>query len=134
MALELTKLERAVMDALLDGDHPVLGILRQQYAEAMVRLGYVTRPQLEQVLSDAPPSRVGKAMVERGFLKAHDLYKCLQEQITEIFHGMMLAKDGTFLLIDQELDERALVHNLSLSMQKVVISGSFGTKNTAFPS
>ncbi|NUQ35661.1 MAG: hypothetical protein HUU29_12065 [Planctomycetaceae bacterium] len=36
MALELTKLERAVMDALLDGDHPVLGILRQQYAEAKV--------------------------------------------------------------------------------------------------
>jgi hypothetical protein len=89
--------------------------------EVMVRLGFVTRPQLEQVLSDAPPSRVGKAMVERGFLKAHDLYKCLQEQITEIFHGMMLAKDGTFTLIDQELDERALVHNLSLSMQGLLM-------------
>lgn len=89
--------------------------------EVMVRLGFVTRPQLEQVLSDAPPSRVGKAMVERGHLKAHDLYRCLQEQITEIFHGMMLAKDGTFMLIDQELDERALVHNLSLSMQGLLM-------------
>lgn len=89
--------------------------------EVMVRLGYVTRAQLEQVLSDAPPSRVGKAMVERGFLKAHDLYKCLQEQITEIFHGMMLAKDGTFMLIDQELDEKSLVHNLSLSMQGLLM-------------
>lgn len=89
--------------------------------EVMVRLGFVTRQQLEQVLSDAPPSRVGKAMVERHFLKAHDLYKCLQEQITEIFHGMMLAKDGTFMLIDQELDEKALVHNLSLSMQGLLM-------------
>lgn len=89
--------------------------------EVMVRLGFVSRAQLEQVLSDAPPSRVGKAMVERGFLKAHDLYKCLQEQITEIFHGMMLAKDGTFMLIDQELDEKALVHNLSLSMQGLLM-------------
>lgn len=89
--------------------------------EVMVRLGFVTRPQLEQVLSDAPPSRVGKAMVERGHLKAHDLYRCLQEQITEIFHGMMLAKDGTFMLIDQELDEKALVHNLSLSMQGLLM-------------
>lgn len=89
--------------------------------EVMVRLGYVGRPQLEQVLNDAPPSRVGKAMVERGFLKAHDLYKCLQEQITEIFHGMMLAKDGTFTLIDQELDEKSLVHNLSLSMQGLLM-------------
>jgi hypothetical protein len=89
--------------------------------EVMVRLGYVTRPQLEQVLSDAPPSRVGKAMVERGFLKAHDLYKCLQEQITEIFHGMMLQKEGTFLLIDQELDEKTLAHSLSLSMQGLLM-------------
>ncbi|MDX2011240.1 MAG: DUF4388 domain-containing protein, partial [Myxococcaceae bacterium] len=89
--------------------------------EVMVRMGYVTRPQLEQVLSDAPPSRVGKAMVERGFLKAHDLYKCLQEQITEIFHGMMLQKDGTFLLIDQELDEKTLAHSLSLSMQGLLM-------------
>lgn len=89
--------------------------------EVMVRLGYVTRPQLVQVLSDAPPSRVGKAMVERGFLKAHDLYKCLQEQITEIFHGMMLQKEGTFLLIDQELDEKTLAHSLSLSMQGLLM-------------
>ncbi len=89
--------------------------------EVMVRLGFVSRAQLEQVLSDAPPSRVGKAMVERGILKAHDLYKCLQEQITEIFHGMMLARDGTFMLIDQALEEKALVHNLSLSMQGLLM-------------
>lgn len=89
--------------------------------EVMVRLGFVTRHQLDQVLSDAPPSRVGKAMVERGHLKAHDLYKCLQEQISEIFHGMMLTKDGTFLLIDLELDEKALAHNLSLSMQGLLM-------------
>ncbi|MCU0701619.1 MAG: DUF4388 domain-containing protein [Myxococcaceae bacterium] len=89
--------------------------------EVMVRMGYVTRAQLEQVLSDAPPSRVGKAMVERGFLKSHDLYKCLQEQITEIFHGMMLQKEGTFLLIDQELDEKTLAHSLSLSMQGLLM-------------
>jgi hypothetical protein len=89
--------------------------------ELMVRMGFVTRQHLEQVLSDAPPSRVGKAMVERGFLKAHDLYKCLHEQISEIFHGMMLTREGTFLLIDQELDEKALVHNLSISMQGLLM-------------
>ncbi|MCA3015587.1 MAG: DUF4388 domain-containing protein, partial [Myxococcaceae bacterium] len=89
--------------------------------EVMVRLGYVTRARLEQVLSDAPPSRVGKVMVERGVLKSHDLYKCLQEQITEIFHGMMLQKEGTFLLVDQELDDKALAHSLSLSMQGLLM-------------
>lgn len=89
--------------------------------EVMIRMGYVTRPQLEGVLAESPPSRVGKALVEKGYLKSHDLYKCLNEQVSEIFHSMMLAKEGTFACVDQELDERALVHNLSISIQGLLM-------------
>jgi hypothetical protein len=89
--------------------------------ETMVRLGYVSRRNLERVLNEAPPSRLGKVMVERGLIKAHDLYKCLNEQIAEIFHGMMLSKEGSFALIDQEIEEKALAHNLSLSMQGLLM-------------
>ncbi|MBL8911694.1 MAG: DUF4388 domain-containing protein [Archangium sp.] len=89
--------------------------------EVMVRMGYVTRAALEKVLAEAPPSRIGKALVERGLLKAHDLYKCLNEQISEIFHGIMLSKEGAFALIDQEIDEKALTHNLSLSMNGLLM-------------
>lgn len=89
--------------------------------EVMVRMGYVTRGALEKVLAEAPPSRIGKALVERGLLKAHDLYKCLNEQIAEIFHGIMLSKEGAFALIDQEIDEKALTHNLSLSMNGLLM-------------
>jgi len=89
--------------------------------EVMVRLGYVTRPQLDAVLSEAPPSRIGRALVERGLLKSHDLYKCLQEQVSEIFHGMMLMKDGTFVLIDQDVDEKTQAHTLSMSMQGLLM-------------
>ena len=89
--------------------------------EVMVRMGYVTRTALDKVLAEAPPSRIGKALVERGLIKAHDLYKCLNEQISEIFHGIMLSKDGAFALIDQEIDEKALTHNLSLSMNGLLM-------------
>jgi hypothetical protein len=89
--------------------------------EVMVRMGYVTRQALEKVLAEAPPSRIGKALVERGLIKAHDLYKCLNEQIAEIFHGIMLSKDGAFALIDQEIDERALTHNLSMSVNGLLM-------------
>lgn len=89
--------------------------------EVMVRMGYVARPALEKVLAEAPPSRIGKALVERGLIKAHDLYKCLNEQISEIFHGIMLSKEGAFALIDQEIDEKALTHNLSLSMNGLLM-------------
>jgi hypothetical protein len=89
--------------------------------EVMVRMGYVARAALEKVLAEAPPSRIGKALVERGLIKAHDLYKCLNEQISEIFHGIMLSKEGAFALIDQEIDEKALTHNLSMSMNGLLM-------------
>jgi hypothetical protein len=89
--------------------------------DLMVRLGYITKQQLESVQNDVPPSRIGKALVERNILKAHDLYKCLQEQISEIFHGIMLAKEGVFSLVDQDLDDKALAHNISMSMQGLLM-------------
>jgi hypothetical protein len=95
--------------------------MADRIGEVMVRLGYVTRAQLEAVLNEAPPSRLGKVMVERHLIKAHDLYKCLHEQISEIFHGMMLAREGTFALIDQVVEEKAVAHNLSLSMQGLLM-------------
>jgi Domain of unknown function (DUF4388) len=89
--------------------------------DLMLRLGYVTQAQLENVQTDVPPSRIGKALVERGFLKAHDLYKCIHEQVGEIFHGMMLAKEGVFSLLDQDFDDKALTHNISMSMQGLLM-------------
>lgn len=89
--------------------------------EVVLRLGYMTKAQLDAVLADTPPSRLGKILVERGFLKSHDLYKCLNEQIAEIFHGMMLAKEGTFSLIDQDIDEKSITHNLSVGMQGLLM-------------
>ena len=88
--------------------------------EVMVRLGYVSRPALEKVLAENPPSRVGKVLVERGILKAHDLFKCITEQVGEIFHGMMLTKEGSFLLIDQDGEER-MGNPLNLSMNSLLM-------------
>lgn len=103
-----------VRSAASDSSHDRIG-------EVMVRMGYVTRAALDKVIAEAPPSRIGKALVDRGLIKAHDLYKCLNEQISEIFHGIMLSKDGAFALIDQEIDEKALTHNLSLSMNGLLM-------------
>ncbi|MBK7863024.1 MAG: DUF4388 domain-containing protein [Archangiaceae bacterium] len=88
--------------------------------EVMVRMGYVSKLQLEQVLQDTPPSRIGKAMVEKGLLQAHDLFKCLTEQVSEIFHTMMLAREGTFVLVDQELDDKP-AHTVNVSMQSLLM-------------
>lgn len=93
----------------------------ERIGEVMVRLGYVTRAQLEGVLNDTPPSRVGRALVEKNLMQAHDLWKCVTEQVSEIFHAMMLCKEGAFTAIDEELDDQKSVHNLNISMQSLLM-------------
>lgn len=89
--------------------------------EVMVRLGFVERARVEDVLRDTPPSKVGRALVERGVVKSHDLFKCLTHQLSEIFHAMVLTHEGTFMLVDQEVDERGTAHTLQLSTQSLLM-------------
>ena len=94
--------------------------MSDRIGEVMVRMGYLNRRQLDHALATTPPSRIGRYLVEKGEIQAHDLFKCLNEQVSEIFHSMMLAKEGAFLLIDQDVDEKNQ-HNLSLSMQNLLM-------------
>jgi hypothetical protein len=88
--------------------------------EVIVRLGFATRDRVEQILRETPPSKVGRTLVEKGALKSHELFKCLTEQVAEIFHAILLCHEGAFVLIDQEFDEKS-VHNLNLSMQSLLM-------------
>lgn len=88
--------------------------------EVMVRLGYVDRRRLEEILRETPPSKVGRTLVEKSVLQAHDLFKCLTHQVSEIFHAVVLCHEGAFLLIDQEVDDRQ-GHTLQLSTQSLLM-------------
>jgi Domain of unknown function (DUF4388) len=93
----------------------------ERLGEVTVRLGHLTRAQLDSVIDESQPARIGKVLVEKGLLKAHDLYRCLNEHVSEIFHAMMLSEVGTFALVSQPPSEKASVHNLSLSMQGLLM-------------
>ncbi|HLL01512.1 MAG TPA: DUF4388 domain-containing protein [Myxococcaceae bacterium] len=88
--------------------------------EVLIRLGYVERAQLEEVLREQPPSKVGRALVERGYLQAHDLFKCVTHQVSEIFHAIVLCREGSFFLIDQPMDDKTN-HNIQLSTQSLLM-------------
>lgn len=75
--------------------------------EIAVRLGLVEREELDRVLAKKPPAnRVGRLLVEAGYLEPHGLWRCLQHQVSEVFHALLLAQQGAFLLVDDEVDER----------------------------
>ena len=88
--------------------------------EVIIRLGYASREQIDESLQNNPPSRIGKAMVERGYLKSHDLFKCLTEQVAEIFHTMMLSREGAFVLVDPTPEDKP-THTVNVSMQSLLM-------------
>src|SRR6266852_1500863 len=88
--------------------------------EVVIRLGYLTRKQLEQALDQAPSSKMGRVLVDRGLLEAHQLWKCITQQLSDIFHAMVLCREGAFLLIDQEMDEKSM-HSVQLSTQSLLM-------------
>lgn len=75
-------------------------------SEVLVRLGHAARNDVEDALRDNPPSRVGRALVDRGLLQPHDLWACVTQQVSEIFHALVLAREGAFTLADQEPEEK----------------------------
>jgi hypothetical protein len=75
-------------------------------SEVLVRLGHAARNDVEEALRDNPPSRVGRALVDRGLLQPHDLWACVTQQVSDIFHAIVLAREGAFTLVDQEPDEK----------------------------
>ena len=88
--------------------------------EVVIRLGYLTRKQLEQALEHAHSSKMGRVLVDRGLLEAHQLWKCVTQQLSDIFHAMVLCREGAFLLIDQEMDEKSM-HIVQLSTQSLLM-------------
>ena len=75
-------------------------------SEVLVRLGHAARHDVEDALRDNPPSRVGRALVDRGLLQPHDLWACVTQQVSDIFHAIVLAREGAFTLVDQEPEEK----------------------------
>ena len=88
--------------------------------EVLIRLGYLDRARLGEVLREQPPPKVGRALVEKGYLQAHDLFKCVTHQVSEIFHAIVLCREGSFFLIDQPMDDKS-THNIQLSTQSLLM-------------
>ena len=93
----------------------------ERIGEVALRMGFVTREQVEAVTPAANGLLFGEAMVAAGYLSADDLWKCFHEQVTSVFHAMLLAQEGIFYLTDRpELD---LGSALSIGTQSLLMDG-----------
>ena len=91
----------------------------ERLGDVAVRLGYATEAQLAQAHQGGRP--IGKAMVDMGFVSASDLWKCLHEQVAAVFQAILLARNGTFHLIDEEVPDRGAP--LTVNTQSLLMDG-----------
>src|SRR5690348_5785793 len=92
----------------------------ERIGDVAVRLGFATAEQV--AAASAGGRSVGKALVEAGVLGANDLWKCFHEQVTAVFHAILLTRAGSFFLLDEEVADRAGAP-LAVSTQSLLMDG-----------
>jgi hypothetical protein len=92
----------------------------ERLGEVAVRLGLATEAQLARAAASSRP--LVRALEEEGGLSASDVWRCLNEQLTAVFDGMLLSPSGTFTLVDEDPAERSPAP-LSVSTQSLLMEG-----------
>lgn len=92
----------------------------ERLGEVAVRLGYATEAQVAQAAQSGKP--IGKALVEAGAFGANELWKCFHEQVTAVFHAILLSQEGIFFLVDEDVTERPGAP-LAVSTQSLLMDG-----------
>jgi hypothetical protein len=75
-------------------------VVGERIGEVAIKLGMISETQLQEAM--ARPRPLGKALVDLGLISSNDLWKCFHEQITAVFHAILLLPTGIFWLLDDE--------------------------------
>jgi len=92
----------------------------ERIGEVAVRLGHIDEAQLAEATAGGRP--LGKVLVEKGFLTPSDLWKSFHEQVTTVFHAILMAREGVFRLMDDPEADRPGVP-LAVSTQSLLMDG-----------
>lgn len=92
----------------------------ERIGEVAVKLGFVDEAQVQAASQGSRP--LGKALVDQGHLSANDLWKCFHEQVTAVFHAILLSREGIFWLLDEEVTDRPGAP-LAVSTQTLLMDG-----------
>jgi hypothetical protein len=76
----------------------------ERLGEVAVRLGFASESQVTAAQASGQP--IGRALVAEGTVAPNDLWKCVHEQVGAVFHAILLAREGVFFLVDEDVSER----------------------------
>jgi hypothetical protein len=91
----------------------------ERIGQVALRLGHVTGEQLAQAAGLGRP--FGKVLVDKGFISPSDLWKCLHEQVTTVFHAILLSREGVFTVVDGS--DHDATASLAVNTQALLMDG-----------
>jgi hypothetical protein len=101
-------------------DHP-----DDRLNKVLVRMGILTASQVESVMRDLqPPMRLGRLLVERGYISRQQLFDLLNKQTEEIFFSAILETTGSYLFIvgdGSQMQPSTIAH---IPVQELLLRGA----------
>lgn len=98
----------------------------ERLGELLARMGLADRARIEAALREQAAGRehrrIGQVLVDAGVIGAEELYRGLRHQLVEIFLGLLVAREGSFVFL-RGLDQSALPVVLSLDTQGMLLDG-----------
>jgi hypothetical protein len=107
---------------LKDGEvrRAISSVPGERLEDIAVRLGFATEQQISAAAQSGKP--LGRGLVDAGVLGQNELWKCFHEQVTTVFHSILIARDGTFQLVDEEIGDRPGTP-LAVNTQSLLMDG-----------
>ena len=108
--------------SLKDGEvrRAVSSLAGERLEDIAVRLGFATEQQISAAAHSGKP--LGRALVDAGVLGQNELWKCFHEQVTTVFHSILIAREGTFQLVDEDIGDRPGTP-LAVNTQSLLMDG-----------
>jgi hypothetical protein len=95
---------------------------RDRMGEIIYRYGAVTRDQLDDAMREVTQTRkIGRVLVEKGYIDAHKLWHFIRLQVEEIFYSLLQFKRGSFYFFPR--DESEFPSALTLATQELLMEG-----------
>ncbi|HUJ28924.1 MAG TPA: DUF4388 domain-containing protein [Myxococcales bacterium] len=99
----------------------------ERLGELLSRMGMAERAKIDEALKEqgapgVPHSRIGQLLVEKKVLTTDELHRALRYQCVEIFLGLLVAREGSFVFL-RGVDKAALPVVLEMETQAILLDG-----------
>jgi len=98
-------------------------LLEDRLGESLRRSGKITADQIEGIQKELTPrKKIGKLLVEKGFISSKELWMGVRRQVEEIVYSLFRYRKGKFVFLEGEVEQEKIV-TISLMTHELIMEG-----------